>query len=108
MSIYHRQDPAAGGVLFSMANMVEPGVFPLDAMDSFTTPGVSLFTQLPGVRDGVEIYENMLDSARRLASELGAELQDERHNKLTRQMQEHTRERVIEHRRRLRLARSRH
>ena len=107
MSIYHRLDPAAGGALFSVANMVEPGVFPFDDMDGFTTPGVSLFTQLPGVRDGIDIYENMLDTARRLAVELGAELQDERHNKLTRQMQEHTRERIIEHRRRLRLARSR-
>ena len=108
MSIYHRHDPAAGGVLFSMASMVEPGVFPFDDMDSFTTPGVSLFTQLPGVRDGAEIYESMLDTAKKLAAELGAELQDDRHNKLTRQMQEHTRERIIEHRRRLRLARSRH
>ncbi|MCB1773364.1 MAG: hypothetical protein KDI88_07080 [Gammaproteobacteria bacterium] len=107
MSIYHRRDPAAGGVLFSVANMVEPGVFPFDEMEGFTTPGVSLFTQLPGVRDGVEIYQDMLDTARHLAANLGAELQDERHNKLTRQMQEHTRERIIEHRRRLRLARSR-
>ena len=48
-----------------------------------------------------------LSTAERLADLLHAELQDERHNKLTRQMQEHTRESIIEHRRKIRLARSR-
>jgi cell division protein ZipA len=108
MSIYHRHDPAAGGVLFSVASMVEPGVFPFDDMSGFETPGLALFTQLPGVRDGLEIYAQMLQTAQGLAAELGAELQDERRNKLTRQMQEHTRETITEHRRRIQLARSRH
>jgi len=108
MSIYHRHEEGAGRVLFSMASMVEPGSFPFDAMDGFSTPGLTLFTQLPGARDGIEIYNEMLETAERLAQLLHAELQDERHNKLTRQMQEHTRESIIEHRRRLKLARSRH
>lgn len=107
MSIYHRRGPD-GGVMFSMASMVEPGIFPFDDMAAFETPGLSLFTQLPGVRDGIETYEAMLQTAQRLATALKAELQDDRHNKLTRQMQEHTRESIIEHRRRVRLARSRH
>jgi cell division protein ZipA len=107
MSIYHCEDPGGRGVLFSMASMVEPGVIPFDALDSYETPGLSMFTQLPGVRDGVEIYDRMLVAARRLAQDLGAELQDDRHNKLTRQMQDHVRESIIEHRRRLQLARSR-
>lgn len=108
MSIYHRHDGSSDRVLFSMASMVEPGTFPIDDMAAFTTPGLSLFTQLPGVRDGIEIYNDMLAIGGRLATLLHAELQDERHNKLTRQMQEHTRESVIEHRRKVRLARSRH
>ena len=54
-------------------------------MAAFTTPGLSLFTQLPGVRDGIEIYNDMLAVGGRLATLLHAELQDERHNKLTRQ-----------------------
>jgi len=108
MSIYHRHEEGSGRVLFSMASMVEPGSFPAGKMDGFSTPGMSLFTQLPGVRDGVEIYEEMLSVAERLAQLLRAELQDEQHNKLTRQMQEHTRELIIEHRRKIKLARSRH
>ena len=108
MSIYHRHEGSSGRVLFSMASMVEPGSFPADAMDGFSAPGLSLFTQLPGVRDGVEIYDEMLATANRLAALLRGELQDERHNKLTRQMEKHIRESVIEHRRKLRLARRRH
>lgn len=108
MSIFHRRDPATGRVLFSLANMVEPGAFPKDAFKDFKTPGLSLFTQLPGARDGLEIYADMLAAANQLAGLLNAEIQDERHNKLTRQMQDHMRESIIEHRRKVRLARSRH
>jgi len=107
MSIYHRHHGDAGPVLFSMASMLEPGSFPVGEMQGFATPGLSLFTQLPGARDGVEIFDEMLSTAQQLAKLLHAELQDERHNKLTRQMQEHTRESIIEHRRKIRLARSR-
>ena len=107
MSIYHRRAGSDGGVIFSMASMVEPGSFPFDDMEGFTTPGLSMFTQLPGVRDGIEIYDAMLATAERLGATLNAELKDERHNKLTRQMQEHTRESIIEHRHKIRLARSR-
>jgi cell division protein ZipA len=88
--------------------MVEPGSFPTGDTSAFKTPGLSIFTQLPGVRDGVEIYDEMLATANRLAALLHGELQDERHNKLTRQMEKHTRESIIEHRHKVKLARSRH
>jgi cell division protein ZipA len=108
MSIYHRRVNNGGRVLFSMASMVEPGSFPADSMAGFSTPGLSIFTQLPGVLDGVEIFEAMLSTANRLASLLNGELQDERHNKFTRQMEKHLRDAIIEHRRQITLARSRH
>jgi len=108
MSIYHYHDGASGKVLFSVASMVEPGSFPVDDMEGFVSPGLTLFTQLPGARDGLEIYETMLKTGRKLASLLHAELQDERHNKLTGQMERHIAESIIEHRHRLKLARSRH
>jgi cell division protein ZipA len=108
MSIFHRRDPAAGDrVLFSLASMVEPGSFPLEDMGGFNTPGLTLFTQLPGPRDGLAVYDAMLATAERLAELLRGELLDERHNKLTRQMREHTRALIQEHRHRVRLARSR-
>jgi cell division protein ZipA len=108
MSIYHCQEPSSGRTLFSMASMVEPGSFPLSDMAGFSTPGLCLFTQLPGARDGIEIYDQMLSTAQHLAERLGANLLDEQHNQLTRQMQEHIRESIVEHRRRIQLERSRH
>ena len=108
MSIYHYPEPATGRALFSMASMVEPGSFPFTDMAGFNTPGLCLFTQLPGVRDGIEIYDQMLSTAQRLAAQLDAELLDDQRNTLTRQMQEHTRESIIEHRHRIQLERGRH
>ena len=108
MSIYHRLDDESGSVLFSLASMVEPGTIPADELASFETPGLAMFTQLPGARDGVQIYDQMLAVADRMAGLLHAEIRDERRNKLTRQMQDHMRESIIEHRHRVRLARSRH
>ena len=108
MSIYHYLEPAGDRPLFSMASMVEPGSFPLTDMAGFTTPGLCLFTQLPGVRDGVEIYDQMLSTAKQLAERLDVELLDDQRNPLTRQMQEHTRESIVGHRHRIQLQRSRH
>ena len=107
MSILHCYDRNTDKVLFSMASMVEPGTFPFDDLNGFTTPGLTMFTQLPGARDGVEIFDQMLSVAEQLAKALHAEIQDDRRNKLTGQMREHLRESIIEHRQRVRLARSR-
>ncbi len=105
MNIYHRHDSHyPDRVLFSVANMVNPGHFPLQEMDGFTTPGLLLFTQLPGVRDGMEIYADMLYAANHLAGILGGVLQDETHSALSKQTIQHTRDAIMEHRRKLRLA----
>jgi|AMFO01.1.fsa_nt_gi cell division protein ZipA len=105
MEIFHRHDPRyPDRVLFSVANMVEPGHFPFDEMEGFTTPGLLFFTQLPGVRDGLEIYSEMLFAANQVAETLGGVLQDENRAVLTKQSIQHTRDSIAEHRRRLRLS----
>ncbi len=106
MNIFHRyeQPGVPRRVLFSMANMVEPGTFPFDALAGFSTPGLSLFAQLPGPRDGQLIYDTMLSAARKLAETLGGELQDETHSVLSRQTIEHTRTQIAEHHRQVALA----
>jgi cell division protein ZipA len=109
MNIFHRR-PESGSdtqVMFSMASMVEPGVFPVDAMDDFSTPGITLFAQFPGTGDPLAVFSDMLFTAQRLASLLDGELQDETHSAMTRQTIEHVRERIMEHKRRMRLAQSR-
>ena len=90
-----------------MASLLEPGTFPLDAMAAFSTPGLTLFAQLPGPVEGLQVYSLMLNAARRLAESLGGGLQDETHSALTQQTIEHTRAEIREHSRKLALARKR-
>ncbi|MCG8427700.1 MAG: cell division protein ZipA [Chromatiales bacterium] len=109
MDIYHYYIEANGrrdNVAFSMASMVEPGTFPKKGLDEFETPGVVLFAQLPGPKDGLAIFSDMLFSAERMAALLDLELQDETHSTLSKQSVEHTRVQILEHRRQVQLARS--
>lgn len=108
LNIFHRfADPTRKGhVIFSMASMVEPGIFTLKEMSTFSTPGLTLFCQLPGPKDGVAIFSDMLFTAERLAALLQGELQDETHSVLSKQTIEHLRETVLEHARQVQLVRS--
>lgn len=78
MDIFHRhEDPnGKGEVLFSMINMVKPGTFNPYRMEQFTTPGVSLFMQLPLRSNTAFAFEDMLQAADQLASDLDAMLTD--------------------------------
>src|SRR5690625_1076227 len=98
MSIFHRYRDARGGgpVQFSLANMVKPGTFDLDAMESFQTPGASLFMTLPLEGDSVAAIDLMLATAKTLAETLGGELKDENRSAMTRQTMEHDRQRVLD------------
>lgn len=107
MNIFHRYaSDGSRKTLFSMASMVEPGVFPLKEMEAFRTPGLLLFCQLPAPGDSLAIFSDMLFTAERLAAILGGELQDETHSALTKQTVEHIRSQIMEHRRQVQLARS--
>jgi cell division protein ZipA len=76
-------------------------------MEGFSTPGLTLFAQLPGPGDSLAIFSDMLFTAQRLAAKLDAEMQDETHSALTKQTVEHIRSQIMEHRRLVQLARSR-
>lgn len=101
MSIFHRheQPSGQGKILFSMAKAVEPGMFDLESMTGEEIPGVSFFLALPGV-NSIVAYDVMVDTARRLATELQGDVLDENQQPLTRQLVEHYRERVQEFERR--------
>lgn len=101
MNIFHRHErpTGQGQVLFSMAKAVEPGTFDLQAMTGEEIPGVSFFQSLPGV-NSILAYDIMVDTAKRLATELRGEILDEQQQPLTRQLVEHYRERVQEFERR--------
>ena len=109
MNIFHRysDNKGEGALLFSMANMVKPGTFDLDAMDNFETPGVSLFMTLPINADSMASFDLMADTARAIAETLGGELKDEQRSVMTRQTIEHCRQRIRDYELK-KLSRSRH
>jgi cell division protein ZipA len=97
MQIFHRTEIVDGQekVLFSAANIKEPGIFDLSVMESFTTEGIVLFLQIPGSVDGVHAFDAMVESARILADNLDSAVCDASRNIMTNQTISHMREEVI-------------
>jgi cell division protein ZipA len=60
---------------------------------------------LPGPKDSLTVFSEMLSTAERLAKLLQGEVLDQRRQPLTRQSIEEMREEVLEHRRLVRLSR---
>lgn len=78
MDIFHRYQGSStqGEALFSLANMVKPGTFTPEAMRDFTTPGVSIFMQLPKPGMAKNNFNMMIQAASNMAEELDAILLD--------------------------------
>jgi len=71
--------------VFGIANMVKPGDFGSGGLQGFSTPGITLFLQLPAPVDGLEAFDDFVQTAERLAVELGGQLQDQKHCIITHQ-----------------------
>jgi cell division protein ZipA len=94
--IFHRPDSEDEcQVDFSVASLVEPGSFDLSRLKKDYYPGVSIFLALPGPADGVEAFDDMLNTARALTKQLNGELFDEQGSTLSLQRQRYLREEVI-------------
>ncbi len=85
MDIFHRhlEIDGRGDVLFSVVNMVKPGTFDPARMVHFSTPGISLFMQLPPKGRAEAHLKLLLQSAEKLASDLDALLLDAERNPLS-------------------------
>jgi cell division protein ZipA len=103
MNFFHGHQEAAGrgAIQFSVANMLHPGVFDIDAMSNFTTPGLIFFLTLPGPVDMMAAFDQMSETARGVAEHLGGDLLDESRSVATRQTLDHMRQRVRDLERRM-------
>ncbi|WP_370259575.1 cell division protein ZipA [Idiomarina sp.] len=72
MGIFHRYENTngTGTLIFSVANMFNPGTFDLDNIEQFETDGVALFMTLPINYDGQQAFNMMLNAAKKLATEI--------------------------------------
>ena len=104
--IFHRHvdDDGDAPIVFSLANIVEPGTFDFATMPESTTPGLCLFLRLPTSCEPLIAYEDFVATAKNLATAVGGELKDENRSVLTKQTVEHGRQRVTEFQRKLNLS----
>ena len=87
--------------LFSLANMLNPGIFKMDELEQLKTPGVTLFMRLPstiaGPLRGLDAFARMHDTARELAQMLNAEVCDEQRLILTEVGVSQLRDKIAQH-----------
>ncbi len=96
MNVFHRHADINGNgpVLYSVANIVNPGIFELDKMDQFSTPGLTFFLRLPSAIDNMHAFDKMMDTIGQVKNSLGGEMKDENRSVVTTQTLEHCRQRI--------------
>jgi cell division protein ZipA len=97
MKIFHRhsEEDGSGPVLFSMANLLNPGTFDLTTMGAMQSVGVTLFMTPNELEEPVEAFDIMLETAEKLAQELQLTLKDESRSSMTKQTIDHYRQKAL-------------
>ncbi len=103
MSFFHRyeRESGQGSIQFSVANMMQPGVFDIDEMADVTTPGLVFFLTLPGPQDMMQAFDYMFETAQAVARNLEGDVLDENRSAITNQVLEHSRQKIRDLERRL-------
>jgi cell division protein ZipA len=85
MDIFHRHADLSGTgkVLFSVANMMQPGTLKHNDPNEFTTKGISFFMTLPCYGDSEQNFKMMLRTAQQIADDMGGNVLDEKRNLMT-------------------------
>ena len=98
MDFFHLTEMAEGTptIQFSVANMMQPGVFDLEGMETLSTKGLMFFLTLPGPKDMTRAFDLMLQTAQPVAENLGGDVLDETRSVLTKQYVERVRQSIRE------------
>ncbi|MCG9664455.1 cell division protein ZipA [Vibrio mediterranei] len=85
MDIFHRHADLSGTgkVLFSVANMMQPGTLQHNDPATFTTKGISFFMTLPCFGEAEQNFKLMLRTAQQIADDLGGNVLDDKRNLMT-------------------------
>ncbi len=96
MKIFHRHTDKEGfgPVLFSMANLLNPGIFDLNTMGDLKSDGVTLFMTPEDLDEPVDAFDLMLETAEKLALQLQLNIMDESRSSMTKQTIDHYRQRA--------------
>ncbi len=99
MDFFHLSQAQGGQptIQFSVANMMQPGVFDLEAMNTLHTKGLMFFLTLPGPEEMVRAFDLMLETAHTVAHSLGGDVYDETRSVMTKQYVESLRQAIREY-----------
>ncbi len=81
--IFHCLDPLSKRTIFSVASAIKPGIFELNYMQKYTTPGLNFFMDLSSSQDLRGDFRKMLGSVYEIATDLEGEILDSRRQRLT-------------------------
>ena len=98
MDFFHLTEMAEGAptIQFSVANMMQPGVFDLEGMETLSTKGLMFFLTLPGPQNMTVAFDLMLQTAQTVAESLDGDVLDETRSVLTKQYVERVRQSIRE------------
>ena len=99
--VFKKRDPRGGGLWYTVANGVEPGIFDISSPDALTTPGIVMLLRFGNIGDPSGAFEDMLDVAQALAITFEADLKDEQRSDMSAQTIEHCRQRIRDFKRML-------
>ena len=84
MDFFHRHEQSSGHgeILFSLANMYNPGTFDIDNMEQVSTRGLSIFMTLPNAGEALQTFNMMHNAAKKIADEFDAYVLDANRQRL--------------------------
>jgi cell division protein ZipA len=98
MNIFHHYgigEIKLDDALFSVANMMEPGSFDMNQIESFNSHGLVMFMRVPATIDEQVVFELMLNTAQRMSELLGADVCDENRSLISDQKIESIRNQLV-------------